>query len=346
MRLEITWKTILKVLAGVLLAVVARRIWPLCELLIVAILLAIPLYRVVLWAEHRHWPRGVGILLASSILVTVVLGFFAVLGPMAVSEGKKFSKDVPKFKEEALAKLPPKSPYRDLLNKAGDFGSGGDLEKLLGTAALAGRAIAEGALDLVLLIAVAIYLLVDGPRMLRWLLAFFPRAQRRRVAKGLEEIRERVVAYIVGQAIVSGLFAAYVMILLSILRVPMAILLAIVAGFLDVIPVLGIAIFFVLGTLVAFTVSSTTGIIVGAGCLAYHVLEDYFILPKVYGKKLELSTLAVLISMIAGGMAAGVIGAVASLPLVAAYPALERLWLPGELEPEVIHDHQEQLHAA
>ena len=69
-------------------------------------------------------------------------------------------------------------------------------------------------------------------------------------------------------------------------------------------------------------------------------------MPKVYGKKLRLSTLAVLVSMMADGMVAGVVGAIAMLPLVAAYPALESLWLAPQLEPKVVRDHQEQLRAA
>jgi hypothetical protein len=50
--------------------------------------------------------------------------------------------------------------------------------------------------------------------------------------------------------------------------------------------------------------------------------------------------------MVADGMVAGVIGAIAILPVVADYPALESLWLARELEPEAVEDHQEQLRAA
>jgi hypothetical protein len=51
-------------------------------------------------------------------------------------------------------------------------------------------------------------------------------------------------------------------------------------------------------------------------------------------------------SLILAGRAALTVGAVAALPLVAAYPSLERLWLNEKLEPEVVKDHQEQLRAA
>ncbi len=94
------------------------------------------------------------------------------------------------------------------------------------------------------------------------------------------------------------------------------------------------------------TVSPTASLLVVLLYGAYHVAENYFIMPRVYGHKLRLSGLAVLLSMMAGGMAAGLVGAIAMLPLVAAYPALESLWLAPKLEPEAVKDHREQLRAA
>jgi predicted PurR-regulated permease PerM len=49
----------------------------------------------------------------------------------------------------------------------------------------------------------------------------------------------------------------------------------------------------------------------------------------------------VLLAMLTGGMLAGIIGAIAALPLVAAYPSLERLWLAPKLEPEVLKGHED-----
>jgi predicted PurR-regulated permease PerM len=64
-RIEIGWKTIIKVLSGVLLTFVAIKLWPFCKLLIVSILLAVPLYRLALWICHKGWPRWAGLLVAS-----------------------------------------------------------------------------------------------------------------------------------------------------------------------------------------------------------------------------------------------------------------------------------------
>ena len=72
----------------------------------------------------------------------------------------------------------------------------------------------------------------------------------------------------------------------------------------------------------------------------YHVVESYFIVPRVYGHRLRLSTLAVLLALLAGTTLQGLIGAVLVLPLVAAYPIVERIWLASYLGSEVLKDHR------
>lgn len=80
--------------------------------------------------------------------------------------------------------------------------------------------------------------------------------------------------------------------------------------------------------------------------LGYHIFETYFIVPRIYGNRLRLSTLTVLLALLIGGTLQGVLGAVLILPVVAAYPIIERIWLKNYLAPEVIADHKALAHAA
>lgn len=344
-RLEIAWKTIIKVLAGILLAVVAVKLWPVFKLLIISILLAVPLYRLVLWLCSKGWPRWAGLLVASLALVLAVVGLAAIIGPLAFKQVTSFAREFPKYREQLIAHV-PSGQLRNTVERVSNFSDGGNLQQLSQKALVAVTATLAGVLDVVLVIALTIYLLADGRRALEWLVTFFPRERRPRVSRGLQNIGDRMVSYVIGQSIVSGLFATFSGIVLSIMHVPLALLLAILAGALDVIPVIGISVSLLLAGTAALTVSTTTALVVLALYGAYHVTENYFILPRVYGKKLRLSGLAVIVSILAGGFLAGVVGAVAALPLVAAYPALESLWLAEKLEPEVVKDHKEQLRAA
>jgi predicted PurR-regulated permease PerM len=122
--------------------------------------------------------------------------------------------------------------------------------------------------------------------------------------------------------------------------------LAVIAGICDVLPVVGIVIATAPAVLLALTVSPSVAATVACLYVGYHLLEAYVIVPRVYGKSLRISTLGVLLALIVGGSLQGIIGAVIVLPLVAAYPIVERIWLREYLAPEVIQDHSALVRAA
>ena len=75
---------------------------------------------------------------------------------------------------------------------------------------------------------------------------------------------------------------------------------------------------------------------------AFHVLESIFMVPKVYGKNLRVSTLTVLLGLLADTLLAGVPGALAALPVIASYAAIERIWLKPFLRDGVSEKHELQ----
>jgi predicted PurR-regulated permease PerM len=191
-----------------------------------------------------------------------------------------------------------------------------------------------------------LYLLLDGRSLYAWLLAFVPRTHREKLATTMDEVSDVVHAYVGGQLLAALLFAIFTAIFLTVLGVPAVLPLAVIAGLCDVIPVLGILLATVPALALAMTVSPSTAIIVAIGYLAYHMFETYFLLPRIYGNKLKISTLAVLLALIVGGKLQGIIGALLVLPLVAAYPIIERHWLVGYLNARVLTDHKALAKAA
>ena len=63
-----------------------------------------------------------------------------------------------------------------------------------------------------------------------------------------------------------------------------------------------------------------------------------------YGTELRLSNLAVLISFAVGAELGGVVGALLALPIAAAYPAVERIWLAERLAPDTVEKHEKLDH--
>ena len=69
------------------------------------------------------------------------------------------------------------------------------------------------------------------------------------------------------------------------------------------------------------------------------VIENYATAPKVYGHHLKLSGVAVLLGLVIGAALGGIIGALLALPVVAAYPIVERIWLRESLGKNVLAEH-------
>ena len=176
--------------------------------------------------------------------------------------------------------------------------------------------------------------------MYAWLVSFVPPARRDRVAQTAEEVSAVIRAYMRGQLLTSAICAGFVFALLLIVGVPAALFLAIAAGVFDIIPVIGTMLLILAPALVAATVSPAKAMIVVALLLLYHLAENYFIVPRVYGSQMRMSTLTVLLAITVGGALQGIIGMVLILPLAAAYPVIERIWLRRYVGSYAVDDHQ------
>ena len=123
------------------------------------------------------------------------------------------------------------------------------------------------------------------------------------------------------------------------LHVPAALVLGLLAGILDLIPVLGFLVFTGTAMLVAASVSAASALTVLMAYSAYHFVENYYLVPRVYGGQLRLSMVAVLLAFAVGGELGGVLGALIALPVAAAYPAVERIWLRDYLAADTVAEH-------
>src|SRR5205807_7966104 len=131
----------------------------------------------------------------------------------------------------------------------------------------------------------------------------------------------------------------FVLVCLSILKVPAALLLAVLAFVFDFIPVLGFICSAAPAILLAMSRSLTVTLTVGCLYAAYHLIENYYIGPRVYGERLRLSNLAVILAFAVGAEIGGLVGALLALPLAALYPVIERVWLKEYLSRDAVETH-------
>lgn len=330
-RIDLSGSAILRVLAAVAAVWVWLRLWQWVLLLVVAAFLAVGLDPVVRRLDRHGVRRSVGAPLTVLGIALLIAAFTYLAGAQLVEQGRLLAGRLSEVQEDVTRRIP--TGIMDLFPK-GD-GSGPPLGNYL---ASIGRAVVSGVLSLGVALVLTVYLLLDGRRTFEWLVAFAPRASRPRVRQTAFEGRTAVVAYIRGNVITSVVATIATYIFLVVLHVPAALLLALLAGILDFVPVLGFVLSAVPAIVLALTVSTGAAMAVTAFYVVYNAVENYYIAPKVYGNELRLSDLAVIIAFAVGAELAGVIGALIALPLAAMYPIVERLWLADRLG-ETVEDH-------
>ncbi len=341
MQLEVTWKSIFRVLLGLLIAYAAIQLWIILKILILASLIAVALYPIVAWADRRHWPPWVGYLLVTGTLLVLVLGCFVLIGPVVFHQIATLGDSLPRLRDQIIAQLPASGPVHQALQNSMSPGTVADSRLLLQKALVLIETTVGGLVYVVVVLALAVYLIVDGPRALNWLILYIPAAERGKFSEALSQISRLVSSYVAGQCLVSAFCATYLFVVLQILGVPMALLLGLIAGICDILPIIGFFIAVFMAMAIGFSISPATALLIFVLYGAYHLFENFFVVPMVYGKKLKLSKLAVPLAVAVGGLLAGVVGAIAVLPLLAAYPVVERLWLASKLRPGTVKVREE-----
>jgi len=136
MRIEISWKTIIKILLGVLLAYVMVRLWPVFELLIAAILIAVPLHRLASWLCKKGWPRWAAVGAPAFGLILLILGIFGLAGPIAFNQASTMVKDLPRIQQQLASHVRSETLHR-VFERVKSLGTGNEsqqLGKILGAA--------------------------------------------------------------------------------------------------------------------------------------------------------------------------------------------------------------------
>jgi predicted PurR-regulated permease PerM len=338
-ELRVPWATLLKIAAAVLAAWACVRVWTSVEILLFSALIAIALSPVVRALERWRLSRGRAVALLGLGVLAVAAAFAFLALPPLVNQIGAMWKGLPAMRGRIAHTLEGGGLAARVLLPLLDLPHAPEVDAWLARPLAWGPPAFELAGAAVVVVVLSLYLLLDGPKVVAWLLAYAPRAHRRRMGDMVPELFSVVQAFTTGQLISSTLFAAFAGGVLAAIRVPGVLPLAVLAFFCDVIPVAGISVVIAVASLVALTVSPATALLVGSIFLAYHLFEAYVLLPRLYGNRLRLSTLTVLLAILGGGTLGGIPGAILALPLVAAYPVVEKHWLEEWLHPDAVADH-------
>ncbi|PJE52061.1 hypothetical protein COV27_00585 [candidate division WWE3 bacterium CG10_big_fil_rev_8_21_14_0_10_39_14] len=306
----ISTKTIFVVAAVALLLWLLVQIKEIALLIFVSLMLSLALSPFVEFLEKRKIPRGLAVLIIYIIIVSIVALIGAVALPPIISQTTRFIKSFPQI-ISSLGSTP-------ILNKVTTDLNNFLAEQLMGASGNVIRVTVgafSGILAVFSLMVFTAYLLLDLDNLREAFLFFLPAKPRKEIAEVLKEIEYKLGGWLRGQFILMCIVGGATYVGLLLLGIKYAAPLALIAGLLEVVPMLGPIISAVPGIIVGFSISPVTGLGVLALYLAIQQLENNIIVPKVMQKTVGFSPLITLLALLIGGKLFGVVGALLSVPL-------------------------------
>lgn len=177
--------------------------------------------------------------------------------------------------------------------------------------------IVSGAFQAILIAIASVYILYDLPRLSANARRFVPVRYRGVYADLMQKADRAVGGFLRGQVLISLTIGTLLWIGLSLLGLPLATAISVLAGVFNVVPYLGPIVATIPALLLGFTVSPLTALLVLVVFFVANQLEAHLFGPMILGKSTDLHPVTVLVSILVGVGFLGVLGAVLAVPVVA-----------------------------
>src|SRR6266568_1462179 len=307
--------------------------------------LAFVLLPVVALLERRlSLPRTAAAAIVFVGLLAAIIGGGRLLVPLAIDQLRDLQRTLPTLVANAqntLTETADQIGLEDLDALIVNFAGIGDLTQMVARGAVPFIVgIGHFLLELLVFLIATFFLLRDAPRLFQWFRRILPASQRNELIPLFSQVNALLGRYVRGQMFLIGVMSTATFVGLSILQVPFVLLLAVMTGVLEVIPIVGPITAGAIACLVALGHPAPWGLsqiwyvaIVAAMYTVLRHLEDYFVIPFVIGRIVKLHPALVIFSLLTGGALFGLLGVLVAVP-VAATLRLVLIYVGAKLRDE------------
>jgi len=311
--------------------------------ILISLFLALALNPAVEWLlRHGVRRRGVAAALTYLAAVAVVVGIGFLFVPTLVNQVNDFVHKVPDYVDDLthgrgrLGFLETKYHLRERVQDAINKGGATRVLGLSGAAVSVAKGIITIVVGIITITFLTFFMLLEGPVWVERFYGLLPESSRPRWRRVGNEIYRTVGGYVTGNLLISLIAGGLTTVVLAALGVPYAVALGLIVAILDLIPLAGATIAAILIGTVAFLHSIPAGIIVVTFFIVYQQIENHLLQPVIYGRTVQLSPLAVLISILIGAELAGILGALAAIPIAGSIQVVLVDWLRHRREHPAI----------
>ena len=339
--------------ATLVLVFVALSFWLLYRfsqvifILFIAIVIGTVIRPIVAWLYSRGMPRMAGVIIVYLLLLALLISFVLVLFPLIVEQGTTIAAAVPgyyqslhewmvNYPNQMIVRLseflPATLPGLEPIQQTGEqmLASAG---QALGYAASAAK---------VFLMATAILLLafhwtLDGPRTIQSLLLLVPTGQRESISELISAMETKVGFYIAGQGVLCLVIGIMALVAYLLIGLPNALVLALLAGVLEAVPLIGPLLGAIPAAVIALSISPSKLVWVIVATLVIQQVENSLLVPRVMRKAVGVNPFVSLLAIFAFSSLFGIAGALMAIPTAAIIQLLldRFVFHPGTMESEV-----------
>lgn len=311
--------------------VLVLQAWHVLTWILIAALLAAALNPAVEAFERRGLARGyaAAIVFGLALLVLTGIGFLVI--PPLVSQVTDFVNAVPDLIDDITAGRGPfgwlQDDYqivdriREAIERQGVGGVLGLSEPVLDVV----RSVVTAVVGVITIIFLTFFMLLEGPRTIRGVLALIPERSRPRYERVGRDIYQAISGYVTGNLLISLVAGLLSAIVLFAVGSEFAVALGLLVAILDLIPLAGATLAAILvSTVILIETDWIRCLIVIAFFIGYQQFENHVLQPLVYGRTVQLSPLAVLCAVLIGAQLAGILGALLAIPVAGSLLAIGR----------------------
>jgi predicted PurR-regulated permease PerM len=303
------------------------RFYEVVFILFVAVVIGTVIRPIANWLTQRGISRMASVILVYLAIFLLVAGFLWLLFPMIFNQGATILGQVPIFYQSVrtwLADSPsqlfhrlgnylPSSLPNMFTTIAGGQTAVTSAETAVGYVAVAARVI----FTIIVILALTLYWTLDGPRIIRSLLLLIPQERRESMNDLILAMEASVGYFLVGQGLLCLSIGAMALVAYLLIGLPNALVLAIVAGLMEAVPMVGPALGAVPASLVALSISSNKFIWVVIASVIIQQTENTLLVPRIMKRTVGVNPFVTLLAIFAFSSLFGIAGALMAIPMAA-----------------------------
>ena len=272
------------------------------------------------WFARRHIPRA----LAVMIVYIVLLAFLALIAvgivPIISEQFVQLTANTSTFSKEfesAFVQIQAFSAQHGFSqNVATSLQSLQEgFSQTIGSVFTTVKGIFGGLATIVVILVLTFYMVAEGEKMQKYFKSLAPVAYQPYLSEITKKIQLKIGAWLRGQLLLGFIIGLVSYITLSFLGVRYALLLAIIAGFCEMIPYVGPIFSAIPAAIIAFAQAPALALLVIISYLVIQQVENHLLVPKIMQKVTGLNPIVCIIALLIGVQVGGLIGVFFAIPL-------------------------------